>query len=234
VIFSDVSSALVERCRAIAENPKFPSPSGGGQGGGSLLDRCRFVVNSADDLRDISDRSVDVVTTRSVLIYVDRKDRAFAEFFRVLRPGGRISIGEPINRFSYPEPRGRFLGYDVTPVVEIADKLEAFFDREERPKISAMMDFDERDLIAIAERTGFGNIHLDLQANIKAPRPEDWTRFVQSAGNPLSPTLEEAMIASLTSDERERFTAYLKPLVESGIGAERRAFAFLSAEKPGA
>jgi ubiquinone/menaquinone biosynthesis C-methylase UbiE len=232
VIFSDVSASLVQRCRTIAENPNFPSPSGGGQGGGSLLDRCRFAVNSADDLHDIEDASVDVVTTRSVLIYVDRKDRAFAEFFRVLRPGGRISIGEPINRFSYPEPRGRFLGYDVMPVVEIAGKLEAFFDREERPKIGAMMDFDERDLIAFAERTGFGSIHLDLQADIKAPRPEDWTRFVESAGNPLSPTLAEAMHASLTPQERDRFTAHLKPLVESGTGTERRAFAFLSAERP--
>ena len=232
VIFSDVSSSLVERCRATAENPNFPSPSAGGQGGGALLDRCRFIVNSADDLHDVSDSSVDVATTRSVLIYIDRKDRAFAEFFRVLRPGGRISIGEPINRFSYPEPRGRFLGYDVMTVVEIADKLEAFFDREERPKITAMMDFDERDLIAIAERTGFGRIHLDLQADVKAPHPEDWTRFIQSAGNPLSPTLEEAMNGSLTPGERDRFAAHLRPLVESGTGAQRRAFAFLTAEKP--
>jgi len=244
VIFSDISAELVARCRATAEN--FASPArGGGQGGGSPdfhspsgerlgggSDRCRFVVNSADDLRDISDRSVDVVTTRSVLIYVDRKDRAFAEFFRVLRPGGRISLGEPINRFSFPEPRGRFLGYDVTPVVEIADTLEAFFDREERPKIGAMMDFDERDLIAIAEHTGFQNIQLDLLADIKPPRPQDWTRFIQSAGNPLSSTLEEAMNASLTPVEREHFTTHLKPLVESGTGTERRAFAYLTAEKP--
>jgi arsenite methyltransferase len=244
VIFSDISAELVARCRATAEN--FASPArGGGQGGGSPdfhspsgerlgggSDRCRFVVNSADDLRDISDRSVDVVTTRSVLIYVDRKDRAFAEFFRVLRPGGRISLGEPINRFSFPEPRGRFLGYDVTPVVEIADTLEAFFDREERAKIGAMMDFDERDLIAIAEHTGFQNIQLDLLADIKPPRPQDWTRFIQSAGNPLSPTLEEAMNASLTPVEREHFTTHLKPLVESGTGTERRAFAYLTAEKP--
>jgi arsenite methyltransferase len=227
VIFSDISAELVAQCKA-----HIPSPSGGGQDGGSLLDRCRFVVNSADDLRDISDRSVDVVTTRSVLIYVDRKDRAFAEFFRVLRPGGRISIGEPINRFSYPEPRGQFLGYDVMPMVDIADKLEAFFDREELPKISAMMDFDERDLITIAERTGFGSIHLDLTADIKAPRPVDWIRFVQSAGNPLSPTLEEAMNASLTPAERDRLATHLKPLVESGRGTQRRAFAYLSAEKP--
>ena len=230
VIFSDISAELVARCRATAEN--FTSPSGGGQGGGS--DRCRFVVNAADDLHDISDRSVDVVTTRSVLIYVDRKDRAFAEFFRVLRQDGRISIGEPINRFSYPEPRGRFLGYDVNPVVEIADKLEAFFDLKERPKIRAMMDFDERDLVAIAERSGFAELHLDLQADIKSPRPQDWTRFVQTAGNPLSPTLEEAMDASLTPTERDRFTAHLQPLVESGTGMQRRAFAYLTARKPAA
>ena len=219
VIFSDVSSTLVERCQATAKRL-------------AVHDRCRFVVNAADDLHDVSNGSVDVVTTRSVLIYVDRKDRAFAEFFRVLRPGGRVSIGEPINRFSYPEPRGRFLGYDVTPVVDIADKLEAFFDREERPKIGAMMDFDERDLIAIAEHAGFRNLHLDLLADVTSPCAEHWTRFIQSAGNPLSPTLEEAMNASLARDERERFTAHLKPLVESGTGSERRAFAYLTASKP--
>jgi SAM-dependent methyltransferase len=189
-------------------------------------------VNSADDLHGIADDSVDIVTTRSVLIYVDRKDRAFAEFFRVLRPGGRISIGEPINRFSYPEPRGRLLGYDVMPIIDIADKLEAYFDREERPKFNSMVDFDERDLVSLAERTGFGDIHLDLQADIKSPPPEEWTRFVQTAGNPFSPTLEEAMNASLTPGDRDRFTAHLRPLVESGTGAQRRAFAFLTAEKP--
>jgi hypothetical protein len=40
------------------------------------------------------------------------------------------------------------------------------------------------------------------------------------------------MNASLTPAERVRFTAHLKPLVESGRGTERRAFAYLSAEKP--
>jgi hypothetical protein len=118
------------------------------------------------------------------------------------------------------------------PVVEIADKLEAFFGREELPKITAMMDFDERDLIAITERSGFHDIHLDLRADIKSPHPEDWTRFIQSAGNPLCPTLEEVMKASFTPGERERFTEHLRPLVESGTGFERRAFAFLTAKKP--
>ena len=43
---------------------------------------------------------MDIVTTRSVLIYVEDKRRAFEEFFRVLKPGGRISLFEPINRFN--------------------------------------------------------------------------------------------------------------------------------------
>ena len=34
-----------------------------------------------------------------MLIYVDRKDAAFSEFHRVLRPGGRLSIFEPINQY---------------------------------------------------------------------------------------------------------------------------------------
>src|SRR5437667_7168598 len=59
VIFSDVSTDLLDFCREAAD--QF-----------GVLDRCRFVQAPADDLHAIDDRSVDVVTTRSVLIYVSR------------------------------------------------------------------------------------------------------------------------------------------------------------------
>jgi ubiquinone/menaquinone biosynthesis C-methylase UbiE len=52
-----------------------------------VLDRCEFVHASADDLSALEDVSLDVVTTRSVLIYVKDKQRAFEEFHRVLKPG---------------------------------------------------------------------------------------------------------------------------------------------------
>jgi hypothetical protein len=39
------------------------------------------------------------------------------------------------------------------------------------------------------------------------------------------------MKGSLTPGERDRFSAHLKPLVETGTGSQRRAFAFLSAKK---
>src|SRR5580658_6433071 len=85
-----------------------------------LLDRCRFVLASADSLADIEDASVDVVTARSVLIYVKDKAEALLAFYRVLRPGGRISVFEPINVLM-GDP-GRIMGYDITPVEPLAAK----------------------------------------------------------------------------------------------------------------
>ena len=43
------------------------------------------------------DDSFDVAVARSVLIYISDKRATVAEISRVLRPGGRVSIFEPIN-----------------------------------------------------------------------------------------------------------------------------------------
>ncbi len=104
VIFSDISQDLLHHTRAIAREM-------------GVLDRCRFLLAPAENL-PLQDASVDVVTTRSVLIYVSAKQQAFEEFYRVLKPKGRLSIFEPINRFAYPTyaPPHMFWGYDVTPV----------------------------------------------------------------------------------------------------------------------
>src|ERR1700678_3865572 len=63
VIFCDISQDLLYHCRAAAA-------------GEGLLDRSRFLLAPADSLAGVADASVDVVTTRSVLIYV--KDKASA------------------------------------------------------------------------------------------------------------------------------------------------------------
>jgi ubiquinone/menaquinone biosynthesis C-methylase UbiE len=87
---------------------------------------------------------VEAVTARAVLIYVDDKHRAFEEFLRVLEPGGRLSIFEPINRFGYFEPPHLWWGFDVTPVMRIAAKVKEFYRAIQPPETDPMLNFDER------------------------------------------------------------------------------------------
>jgi arsenite methyltransferase len=169
-----------------------------------------------------------------VLIYLDRsrKRRAFAEAGRVLRPGGRLSIFEPINRFSFPEPPGRLLGYDVSPIDEIASKVKS--QMEAGTEEATLMDFDERDLFDWAETSGFSTVRLTLDAELTAtPRSitNDWDTLLKTSGNPLSPTVGQIIDAALTKEEASALEAHLRPLVESGEGTNRLAHAYLTAVK---
>ena len=60
-----------------------------------------------------------------------------------------------------------------------------------------------------------------------------WEAFLYMSGNPLVPTIEEALLKVLSPAERRRVTAHLRPLVEGGIGTFRLARAYLSGVKPG-
>jgi arsenite methyltransferase len=53
-----------------------------------------------------------------LLIYVERKQAAFAEFSRVLRPGGRLSIFEPINSFAVADQDCGLFGFGVAAVAD--------------------------------------------------------------------------------------------------------------------
>lgn len=217
VIFSDISVDLLDFCREAAREL-------------GVLDRCRFVQAAADDLQPIAGASVDVVTTRSVLIYVADKGQALAEFARVLRPRGRISLLEPINRFARREG-DTFAGYDLSPLGDIGGKLRAAYHALQPPDSDPMLDFDERDLIQYAAEAGFFPIHLVLEADIDRPAPRAWDGFLRSSGNPNIPTVAEAMEQALTPHERVRLTAHLRPLVEQGLGEWRMATAYLAATK---
>jgi arsenite methyltransferase len=227
VIFSDISQDLLDHSRSLARQM-------------GVLDRCEFVRASADDLSAFEDDSVDVVTTRSVLIYVKDKRRAFEEFYRVLKPGGRLSIFEPINCFNtvnWSAESGVYMGHDVTPVKDLAVRVQAIYERIQPRETDPMLDFDERDLLAHCEKTGFGEIHLEYEASITRGNPyvsEDrgWETLLKTSGNPKIPTLEEAMNEALTAEEIERFTAHLRPLVDRNEGKEMSAFAYLWAVKP--
>jgi ubiquinone/menaquinone biosynthesis C-methylase UbiE len=209
VIFADVSQDLLDVSRSLASELEVGN-------------RCEFVLARAEDLAPLADESVDVVTTRSVVIYVKEKQRAFDEFHRVLKPGGRLSIFEPINSFSSPEHEGRFCGFDVGPVADLAEKVKS---AEQRLADDAtLVDFDERDLITFAERAGFRSVELMYEARVERDaRPcwladVGWDIFLRIAPNPLAPTFGELVDRALTREEAERFMGHLKPLYEEGKG----------------
>ena len=219
VIFADVSSDLLALCRDRARDL-------------DVLPRCQFVQTAADDLHPVAEATVDVVTTRSVLIYVSDKARARNEFARVLRPGGRMSLFEPINRFAARPGDTWPPGYDVAPVADIATKVRQVYAAIQPPSSDPMLTFDERDLIALAEQAGFFPITLLLEAEIRPAEPRSWESFRNTAPNPNVPTLAEAMNLALTAAEQERYRAHLRPLVEQGQGQWRMALAHLVGAKP--
>ena len=218
VIFSDVSEYLLGACREAADHL-------------GASDRCSFVRAATEDLHGVGDDTVDVVTTRSVLIYVAAKDKAFREFFRVLKPGGRISLFEPINRFGMEERRQGFWSYPGDGLSDLARRIEGVFTAIQ-PLSDPMLDFDERDLVALAEQAGFFPIELELRAEIRSTKPLPWDAFLNISGNPKIPTFAQAMEQALTPEERRRVSDHLRPLVEQGRGVWRMAHAFLTGSKP--
>lgn len=219
VIFSDISQDLLDHCRQAA-------------GAEGLLDRCRFILAAAESLTGVADASVDVLTTRSVLIYVQDKAAALREFYRVLKPGGRVSLFEPISvLMSHADP-DLFFGHDVTPVSALAAKVAALYESIQPHGGDPMGDFDERDLVRHAKDAGFPEINLELQVSVKAHKqPIPWERFLRMSLNPLIPTFGEALDRALSPQEAAELTGYLRPLVESGTGLERTAYAYLTAVK---
>lgn len=219
VIASDLSEDLVTRMRETADEL-------------GVLKRMSFVRASADDLGPIDSDSVDVVTTRSVLIYVADKAAAFAEFFRVLRPGGRVSLFEPINNY-FPDTADDYWGFDARPVRDLVEKIWEYEGRVESEYANdPMMNFNTKDLVAHAEHAGFREVHIDLSIDAKPGSwVVDWNRLLNTSPNPNANTAGDDIRAALSADEAARFERHIRPLADAGQGTIRSAFAYLMATK---
>jgi ubiquinone/menaquinone biosynthesis C-methylase UbiE len=218
LVFSDISASLLEHARQLAADAQ-------------LLHRCEFIKAPAENLSPLRDSSVDAVTTRSVLIYVDRKEAAFREFHRVLKPGGRLSMFEPINIFGYEQPETSYWGLDVTPVVDAAHKLKAQTRSLQPPESDPMLNFDERDLLRMVQDAGFTEVEMDYEARITRWPETEWSALINQAPNPKLPTWAEAMDQVLTPAEKEAFIAHVRPQVEQRQAIEKLAHVFLRGTK---
>jgi SAM-dependent methyltransferase len=178
-----------------------------------------YLVASADVL-PLPDASIDVVVTRSVLIYVRDKAEAAREFARVLRSGGRVSLFEPINRHNLRLTDA----VDFRPLGELGDRLRALNDELYATADDPMVDFDESDL----ERF-FAGAGLEVAVELDVDEHEvPAERYLTQVGAPGRPTVLERWRAAFAPAEVERLVDHL-----AGRAIPSRVtLAFLTAVKP--
>ena len=218
VIFADISEPALDDCRAEVA-------------GRGASNRATFVRASATDLSALASETVDVVVERAVLLFIEDRQRALDEYHRVLRPGGRLSLGEPINSWMGRDRPGYLWGYDITEVIELERKLHDV-DRAESTtsREDVLCGFDDRDLVAMTRAAGF--LRIEAQTDMAlAPPPvrDDLDVFLDTAPNPLAPTTRALMSAALNDDESDRFKRALDRAMRDGHGERRHAVTVLRA-----
>jgi ubiquinone/menaquinone biosynthesis C-methylase UbiE len=228
VTFSDISDDLLAHTRERAAQLGYAS-------------RCTYVTGNMQHLPGIPSGSLDVVIARSVIAYVDDKERAFAECARVLRPGGRLSIGEPVFQdqavlLASVAQRLRAGGMgDATRAIELLHRWRSaqLPDSLERIMANPVTRFNERDLLRAAQRAGFAEVHVRLHLDVQPTLPIAWEALLASAPLPGTPTLAEVFAASFSAEEQREFEAAFRPGYEGGTATEQTSVVFLSAVMPG-
>jgi arsenite methyltransferase len=160
--------------------------------------RVAYLVGDAAVL-PLPDGSVDVVTTRSVLIYVCEKAEAAREFYRVLRPGGRVSLYEPVNR------RNTQL-WDLVDFGDLSERVKADFYRRWPPD-HPMQDFDAEDMARWFEEAGFAELDADVVASSTTVTPD---AVLHGVGAPGCPTLLDAWRESFSAEEVSQLEAAVR------------------------
>jgi arsenite methyltransferase len=227
VLFTDISVPMLRHAEALATQRQ-------------VRHQCAFHQCSADNLEGIDAASVDVVTTRAVLAYVADKAAALREFHRILKPGGRISIAEPILRDEALALSALKTAIDARPpghrerIMPLLHRWRAaqFPDTVEKISASPITNYCERDLVCLARVCGFTEIHLELHIDVLPFIFTSWETFVGSAPHPLAPPLSIILAERFTSEERQILEQVLRRAVAAPgtVGMERMAY--MTARKP--
>ncbi len=228
VVLTDLSAPMLRHAESVAV-------------GKNVRSQCTFVQCTAERLIGVADASADVVTTRAVLAYVADKRAALREFHRVLKPGGRISLAEPIlqdDAFYARALRKRVEDRGSAPADRFMTllhrwKAAQFPDTEERCASSPIANYSERDLINLARGCGFGEIHLQLHIDVKPSLIKSWEVFLGTAPHPLAPSLGQILAEQFTPEECQYFEHILRPTVEAGQSITTDRVAYLQAKKAG-
>jgi ubiquinone/menaquinone biosynthesis C-methylase UbiE len=177
----------------------------------------------------LADASFDAVFTRSVLMYLVDHAAGVREIHRVLRPGGRVSIFEPINRINRGDAWNG--GRDLSAVRPEHDRIVAYLQQGQEER-NPMMDFDERDLVRWFVEAGFTSVRLTYEASyhhgVFRASATQLLAGLRQRPNPLQLSYEEGARAVLGDAAEAYLTRYVE-LFRSQPGRSINAVAYVTA-----
>jgi ubiquinone/menaquinone biosynthesis C-methylase UbiE len=226
VILSDISTHLLKRAERIATEIGF-------------RDQCRFLQSSAETLAGVADESVDVITSRAALAYVVDKLSAARSFLRVLRPGGRLSLGEPLGQDAAVQLAALTKVLQSQPANSNTPYL-ALLQRCRSLQMPSTLDgirsnpftnYSERDLVQIFRKAGFVNIHMEFHMDVKAGPAMPWSTFIEIAPRPGTPSLREIFEQDFTAADISLLERGMRKAVEDGTLTGQTTNVYLTAEK---
>lgn len=249
--FADASPALLRlageraaalgagsRCRLLALHAQ-PPQSGADPAAGRGADAGLPV------LHELADASVDAVATRSALAYVSDKPALLAEFRRVLRPRGQLSLGEPVFRDDALAACAQRRALEqVAPPAGAAGRQpqllrllqrwqsRQFPDTEQELARSPFCNFSERELFAWTLQAGFSSVHVELHIDAGPSLAPDWDSFTRHSPHPYAQTLREVLDRDFTPEERALLEGVLRENWERGSMVSVERMAYVQALRP--
>jgi ubiquinone/menaquinone biosynthesis C-methylase UbiE len=194
--------------------------------------RAMVVADDAVRLERIATGSMDLVVMRAVLLYLPGKVEALRAAVRVLVPGGRIVMSEPVNRPLY-YPAERFWGFDLSSIPEIAAKVQHGFTSAAPPEVRAMTTWDDVDLATDAADAGLDNVRMETITEFVPGPPVPWLAFLYGRWTPWMPNLASVLRAQLSDAERETFENVVRPQLAEGRQRMIVRNTFITASTPG-
>ncbi len=222
VVALDVSHDALLECQRLGED-------------GPDLAQLQFVAGDALAL-PFTDSTFDVVVTRSVLIYLENKAAGAQELYRVLKPGGRASIFEPINEASTREAERRETSGFFEPLQPEYGLIRQYSEENKQAWYGTLVGWDERDLCDWFRQAGFSELELTYEFVVVAPDSKKVTKSeiaqrILVRPNPNMPSYEEIAQTVLGDNADEYLDRYARFHLERGF-AGSYGVAFLSAKRP--
>ena len=148
----------------------------------------------------------------------------------MLRPGGRISCFETINRYLTPHHHL----VDLRPLGKLGVQLARTFDEVYADPSEPMLDFDERDLVRLFEEAGFVEVGLNFLLRWRRYQftAEQAQERLYERGAANRPTIVELITARLGADSARQYAAYFVETAPRHPVAVRSGSAFIWGRKP--